>query len=191
MTPRQQKAISPGDMPKSRTLGQIIYTACTLTAALAVFFLMESALDSSVLSVIAAGAVALVGSVLVIQIGVCHPTKAMSPSAVTETDPGPLHAMNRLTLLDAGVERMATTRLDRVVRSAERVREIEQELIRRICEHYPTDRRMRALMVELQICSSRLKARLDDCRSHEILPISEAFDSAHDGQVMHRTPSQN
>lgn len=191
MTPRQQKAISPGDMPKPRSRAQIIRSLCTVTAALAVFFLMESALVTPVLSVIAAGAIALVGSVLATHVGVRFSRKVESSPGLSRPASEHHYISTCLTLLDAGVERMATTRLDRVVRSAERVREIEQELIRRICEHYPTDRRMRALMVELQICSSRLKARLDDCRSHEILPISEAFDSAHDGQVMHRTPSQN
>lgn len=47
--------------------------------------------------------------------------------------------------------------------TANRLYEIEQDLVRRIVENYETDRQLRTLLVELQICSSRVRAQIEDC----------------------------
>lgn len=68
----------------------------------------------------------------------------------------------RMKLHSGGFSSSPSGSLERVKRSAERVGEIEDELIRRISERYSTDQRTRALIIELQICRSRMHAQLAD-----------------------------
>lgn len=49
--------------------------------------------------------------------------------------------------------------------TAARLHAVEQELARRIIENYQVDRQLRRLLVEMHICSSRVRAQLEDCET--------------------------
>lgn len=60
---------------------------------------------------------------------------------------------------------LETSAFRQVRHTAARLHAIEQELARRIIEHYQVDRQLRRLLAEMQICSSRVRAQLEDCES--------------------------
>lgn len=47
--------------------------------------------------------------------------------------------------------------------TVDRLYRIEQELARRIIEHHQVDRELRRLLAEMHICSSRVRAQIDEC----------------------------
>jgi hypothetical protein len=53
-------------------------------------------------------------------------------------------------------------RVLRLTRSAERLHRIEEDLIRKIADDYPTDKRTQRLLTEMQICTNRILVQLGD-----------------------------
>ncbi|MBD3402249.1 hypothetical protein GF420_05090 [candidate division GN15 bacterium] len=167
---------SSGNPTRTLSVRIIIGNTVTLTAALAVFLWLAngavaagaiSARESVWLPLMAAVAVALFGSLMTAQmarLGLTSSTEDESPREY-DTAESELPARTRLTMMASSTGSTGAD-LQVVRRSADRLTDIEDELIRRISEHYGTDRRMRALLIELQICSSRMKAQLNECCMH-------------------------
>jgi len=62
-----------------------------------------------------------------------------------------------------------TPALRKVRQSADRLKEIEQDLVRRIVGQYDLDRRMQQLIIELQICTTRMQQQLEECTAETTL----------------------
>lgn len=78
------------------------------------------------------------------------PVHTPGPPASDTVTPPPSHPPDHIALRNAR-------------RSADRLIAIEQDLVRRIVGQYELDRRLQHLLIELQICSTRMRKQLNEC----------------------------
>ena len=58
--------------------------------------------------------------------------------------------------------------LDQACKSVDRLIAIEQDLVRRIVGQYELDRQVQHLLIELQICSTRMREQLIECTAASV-----------------------
>lgn len=160
MTPRSVQHRTPPPSRSDARIRTIIVNLITTSAAVAVFLWLESQPAPWYYAAGAALAVLVLGAF--VSMWLAH-TKGEEIGAIGPTNSAEPRSRTRLTILASALHSSPSIRVTQVKRTAARLGDVENELIRRITERYPTDRRMRSLMAELQICSSRMKAQLNDC----------------------------
>ncbi|MCB2230484.1 hypothetical protein KQH82_07190 [bacterium] len=175
MTPRPSRHRTPSPSGGDTGIRTVIINIITVSAAVAAFLWLESRLVSMYYAAAAALVVLVIGELVSIRLRRQAAAEAKSSSIPTQPRSIPSEesrSRTRLTILSSSLRTSPSIRVAQVKRTAERLGDIESELIHRISERYPTDRRMRTLMAELQICSSRMKAQLNDCCLHDCSTVT-------------------
>lgn len=78
------------------------------------------------------------------------PSPVSSPPTNDPINPRPRHPGN-------------SSALEKARRSADRIIEIEDTLVRKIIGQFEIDRQLQQLLVELHICSTRMQEQLNEC----------------------------